>query len=407
MGTTPQSIPGSAASISPTSLKFSSQYVGTSGNPRSVTLTNTGTAALTIASVTTSPSDFASLNACGSSLAAGSSCAIGVFFDPTVGGARTGTLTITNNAAGSPQTVTLTGSGEDFSVNPGSAATATVGAGQTANYPIAVAPAGGFAQERDAKLQWGTGGVHVRGVAEYDCAERGCCADGHGEGYNCDAWMGAAVRKWLAPGYEIPADADDFDIGGYVPDGHSVAIWAARTEPRMGSSGCVCSAGHSGIYAHLLWWRFGEQRWRDKSAGRNLHHQCHGQFHYRLDYPDARREIDSSRAVSDLHALVQVTGSQSLATGGCINSVRPSDRRFGKPHPNAGKRLHDVRELLLRDFLRRENRATAPPDLTAITRYRLVCRRRGGSKFGIMGNPSPTEMGQPIATVNVRRERPC
>jgi large repetitive protein len=69
-----------------------------------------------------------------------------VFFDPTAGGTRTGTLTITDNAAGSSQTVALTGSGEDFSVAPGAAASATVSAGQTASYSIAVAPAGGFAQ---------------------------------------------------------------------------------------------------------------------------------------------------------------------------------------------------------------------------------------------------------------------
>ncbi len=136
---------GPGSSLSPSSVTFPSQYVGTSGLPQSVTLTNTGTATLTIASVTTSPGDFGALNACGSSLAAGASCAIGVFFDPTVSGTRTGTLTIADNAAGSPQTVTLTGSGEDFSVNPGSAASATVSAGQTANYSIAVAPAGGFA----------------------------------------------------------------------------------------------------------------------------------------------------------------------------------------------------------------------------------------------------------------------
>src|SRR6202011_85000 len=129
--------------FSPPSITFASQYVGTSGLPQSVTLTNTGTAALTITNVATSSSDFAPLNACGSTLAAGASCAIGVFFDPTVSGTRTGTLTITDNAAGSPQTVTLTGSGEYFSVNPGSAASATVGAGQTASYSIAVAPAGG------------------------------------------------------------------------------------------------------------------------------------------------------------------------------------------------------------------------------------------------------------------------
>jgi hypothetical protein len=137
---------GPGLTFSPSSITFASQYVGTTGLPQSVTLTNTGTAALSISNVATSPSDFGFLNACGGSLAAGASCAIGVFFDPAAGGTRTGTLTITDNAAGSPQTVTLTGSGQDFSVAPGAAASATVSAGQTASYSIAVAPAGGFAQ---------------------------------------------------------------------------------------------------------------------------------------------------------------------------------------------------------------------------------------------------------------------
>ncbi len=137
---------GPGLTFSPPSITFANQYVGTSGLPQSVTLTNTGAATLSISNAATSPSDFGFLNACGGSLAAGASCAIGVFFDPTAGGSRTGTLTITDNAAGSPQTVTLTGSGEDFSVAPGTAASATVGAGQTASYSIAVAPAGGFSQ---------------------------------------------------------------------------------------------------------------------------------------------------------------------------------------------------------------------------------------------------------------------
>jgi FG-GAP-like repeat/Abnormal spindle-like microcephaly-assoc'd, ASPM-SPD-2-Hydin len=137
---------GPVGSLSPSSVTFTSQYVGTSGLPQTVTLTNTGNGELTIASAATSPSDFGSLNACGGSLAAGASCAIGVFFDPTAGGTRTGTLTITDNAAGSPQTVTLTGSGQDFSVAPSATSSTTVTAGQTASYSIAVVPAGGFAQ---------------------------------------------------------------------------------------------------------------------------------------------------------------------------------------------------------------------------------------------------------------------
>jgi hypothetical protein len=141
-GTTP---PTPMVNVSPTSISFPNQYVGTSGLPQSVTITNTGTGVLTISSVSTSPADFGNLNACGSSIAVGSSCAIGVFFDPTASGARTGTLTITDDATGSPQTVALSGTGQDFALAV-PVSTATVAAGQTASYTVAVSPGGGFNQ---------------------------------------------------------------------------------------------------------------------------------------------------------------------------------------------------------------------------------------------------------------------
>ncbi len=50
-------------------------------------------------------------NTCGTSLAAHTTCTINVTFTPTQLGQRTGTLTITDNAAGSPHTVSLTGAG--------------------------------------------------------------------------------------------------------------------------------------------------------------------------------------------------------------------------------------------------------------------------------------------------------
>ena len=142
-GTTP---PAPAVTLSPPSVTFPSQYVGTSGLPQSVTLTNSGTAGLTITNVTASPADFGTLNACGSTVAAGSSCAIGVFFDPTATGTRTGILTVTDDAGGSPQTVTLNGTGQDFSLTPSGSSSATVSPGQTASYTVSVAPAGGFSQ---------------------------------------------------------------------------------------------------------------------------------------------------------------------------------------------------------------------------------------------------------------------
>jgi hypothetical protein len=140
-----------AATLSPLNVSFPNQYVKNAGLPKTVTLKNTGTATLAITNVAVSPADFGILSAqttCGSSLAAGSHCSIGVFFDPTATGARTGTLSVTDNAAGSPQTVTLTGTGQDFAVAvaPSSSPTATVAPGQTANYTIAITPDGGFDQ---------------------------------------------------------------------------------------------------------------------------------------------------------------------------------------------------------------------------------------------------------------------
>jgi hypothetical protein len=133
-----------ALSLSPTSVSFPAQFVGTSGLPQTLTVTNTGSVTLAITAVTSSVADFGVLSNCTNPVAPSSNCTIGVFFSPTAGGTRTGTLKISDNAGNSPQTVALTGSGQDFSMTPG-AASATVSAGQTASYSIAVAPAGGFA----------------------------------------------------------------------------------------------------------------------------------------------------------------------------------------------------------------------------------------------------------------------
>ena len=55
--------------------------------------------------------DFAQTNTCGASVAAGGNCTISVTFKPTASGPRTGTITIADSAAGSPQTIALSGDG--------------------------------------------------------------------------------------------------------------------------------------------------------------------------------------------------------------------------------------------------------------------------------------------------------
>jgi FG-GAP-like repeat/Abnormal spindle-like microcephaly-assoc'd, ASPM-SPD-2-Hydin len=137
--------PAPTLTLSPSSITFPGQYVGTSGLPLTVTATNAGNAPLTIGSVTTSSKDFGVLNACGGSLAAGSSCSIGVFFDPASSGSISGTFTIADNAGGSPQIVPLSGMGQDFSFTS-SSSTQTISPGATAKYTMAINPIAGFNQ---------------------------------------------------------------------------------------------------------------------------------------------------------------------------------------------------------------------------------------------------------------------
>ena len=103
-----------AVSLSPTSLAFGSQHVGTPSTARTVTLSNTGNAALSMTSLAvkgTNSSNFAQTSTCGRSVAAGAHCTISVTFKPSASGSRTAYLSITDNARGSPQKVTLSGTG--------------------------------------------------------------------------------------------------------------------------------------------------------------------------------------------------------------------------------------------------------------------------------------------------------
>jgi phospholipase C len=99
-------------SLSPPSLNFGNQPLGTTSSPQSVTLTNTGTATLNITSIASNNPDFAQTNNCSSTLTVGASCTISVTFTPSVLGADAGSITITDNALDSPQQITLSGTGD-------------------------------------------------------------------------------------------------------------------------------------------------------------------------------------------------------------------------------------------------------------------------------------------------------
>jgi hypothetical protein len=103
-------IPPPLVSLSPDALQFSPLLVGLASQPQQVTLRNTGGSPLTISSVSAS-GDFAETSNCGTSVAAGGNCVFSVVFAPTATGSRTGSIVISDDAAGSPHLISLSGSG--------------------------------------------------------------------------------------------------------------------------------------------------------------------------------------------------------------------------------------------------------------------------------------------------------
>jgi hypothetical protein len=102
-----------AAKVSPTSLSFGNQKVGTVSASKTVILTNTAEVPLAITGISIT-GEFEVTNNCPSSLAAGATCTLGVKFAPTQLGGLAGTVTVHDNWSGSavhPQTVQLTGTG--------------------------------------------------------------------------------------------------------------------------------------------------------------------------------------------------------------------------------------------------------------------------------------------------------
>ena len=124
-------------------LGFGQIGVGLTSPPQTLTLTNNGGVALGISSIGVSGDFRLASSTCGVSLAAGQACAMVIVFVPTVGGARTGVVTLIDTAASGTQTVALTGTGIDFTLAATGPTSVTVASGTSAVYTLVLtAPVG-------------------------------------------------------------------------------------------------------------------------------------------------------------------------------------------------------------------------------------------------------------------------
>lgn len=120
--TSPQIVDLTGTGVTPTvglstyTLAFASQFQNVQSPSMPVTLTNNTTGTLGISSITASLPFSVQSNTCGGSVSAGGNCMINVTVNPTQAGMVSGTLSVNDTAVGSPQTVSLSGTGYSNSV---------------------------------------------------------------------------------------------------------------------------------------------------------------------------------------------------------------------------------------------------------------------------------------------------
>jgi hypothetical protein len=131
------------ATPSPSNLSFLGQLVGTTSALQVITIKNTGTVNLQVSRVqTTGP--FGEYNFCNDPVQPQQSCTINLTFTPNASGAATGTVTLTDNAGDSPQTIPLKGTGTTGFMITAPSPTASVKAGATATFSLTAIASTGF-----------------------------------------------------------------------------------------------------------------------------------------------------------------------------------------------------------------------------------------------------------------------
>jgi hypothetical protein len=123
-----------AVSLNPWSLEYTVQPLASSSPAQQVLLRNMGSSTLTIGSISAN-GDFAETDNCGTSVPASGSCSLSVTFTPTAVGSRTGSISIQDDAAGSPHLLSLSGtaSGPVVVLTPASLTFASTQLGATSS----------------------------------------------------------------------------------------------------------------------------------------------------------------------------------------------------------------------------------------------------------------------------------
>ncbi len=138
-----------AAKVPGQPVNFGNTPLNTKSAPMTVNLTSTGGVDLSLSGVSitgTNASNFTQTNTCGALLGVDSVCTASVVFTPTTYARATAFLTFTDNGPNSPQKVSLSGAGPDFSVAASPTALSVTRGGAAGVVTLTLGPIAGFNQ---------------------------------------------------------------------------------------------------------------------------------------------------------------------------------------------------------------------------------------------------------------------
>jgi len=168
-------------SVSPLSINYGGRPTGTSTS-QTILVANDLTTSLTISDIAltgTDAGDFSFKSGCGSGLESGGHCTITVTFKPPVGGTRTASLVITDNAPAGSQTAQLKGGGLALKFAPTSLNFGTVTVGQNSSLPVTVTNISA------AAVNITSPGITIVGVDAGDYSQTDNCGSTIAAGNNC------------------------------------------------------------------------------------------------------------------------------------------------------------------------------------------------------------------------------
>ena len=167
--------------VAPAALGFGQPLVGSESTARKITVTNNKASALTVTRIHlegVNAADFAQVNTCPPSLAAGATCNVWVTFKPSAKGARKGFLVINDYDPASPQAVALSGTGTVVSLSPKALSFGTESLGTTSAVRTAILTNTGSETLNFA-------GIAITGVHASDFSQTNNCGVGIGGGASC------------------------------------------------------------------------------------------------------------------------------------------------------------------------------------------------------------------------------